>query len=556
MKKLIFLLFSVTFVFAIINLTEVKGISNPTDLLRQYEANYEQFKEVEIADKTVYYQQRKIGEAIVEKNFIVYQFDKNTGKLLARKVHWRDDLPERLPKIKITKEQAESMVEGEVQFTKLYIISPESDVFPIKPTPENPCWVVRSIDNGDMIVTIIDALEGKILGYGTPPPYTAFSLTGPTSGNPCNGGWIRHYENAETWFNTMGYSTEAVKWPTEAKIKSHVQSSQTAMFYELAHGSSTSFASGCIDGEWYEDTYVSEIETWIAGCKKMPFTFLGSCSGMCYTGDNTLSYEFRKGSTTDTVTVGYCKMSNEDCSNCWSYSVDWQDNLFKYMSYGWTVKVAFDQTQADYPMCADTNNCMRFEGDQNFKVVPVVKRDSLCHVECGADIECDEVEPGTAYCNDQCEYAVCQILLDKANAKFGSHCTLNWDSDAIVADVNKDGIVDTEDIFPIVSHKNDHDDAWCLERLNDDYDYCSSITTTIPACKRSGESCSSDSKCCSGVCSDYKGICIGGGTPGILITPEAILNDLRQLFVIIAILIAVIVVVTIFGVLKFVAKKK
>jgi hypothetical protein len=70
----------------------------------------------------------------------------------------------------ITKEEAESMVRGEVPFTKLYIISPYSVVFPIKPTPENPCWIVRSVDNGNTIVTIIDAMNGKILGYGVSPP--------------------------------------------------------------------------------------------------------------------------------------------------------------------------------------------------------------------------------------------------------------------------------------------------------------------------------------------------------------------------------------------------
>ncbi|GAH13281.1 unnamed protein product, partial [marine sediment metagenome] len=50
------------------------------------------------------------------------------------------------------------------------IISPESDVFPIKPTPQNPCWIVRSIDNNKITVTIIDAINGKVLGYGVPPP--------------------------------------------------------------------------------------------------------------------------------------------------------------------------------------------------------------------------------------------------------------------------------------------------------------------------------------------------------------------------------------------------
>jgi hypothetical protein len=38
------------------------------------------------------------------------------------------------------------------------------------------------------------------------------------------------------------------------------------------------------------------------------------------------------------------------------------------------VKAAFDQANADYPQCGD-NKCMRFSGDQDFAVVPVVRRD-------------------------------------------------------------------------------------------------------------------------------------------------------------------------------------
>ena len=62
------------------------------------------------------------------------------------------------------------MAEGKVQFSKLYIISPESDVFPLEPTPQNPCWVVRSISDGTPIVTIIDAVTGNFLGHGVLPP--------------------------------------------------------------------------------------------------------------------------------------------------------------------------------------------------------------------------------------------------------------------------------------------------------------------------------------------------------------------------------------------------
>jgi hypothetical protein len=60
---------------------------------------------------------------------------------------------------------------GEIQFSELYIILPDSDVFPIEPTPINPCWAVRSIIDGMLTVTIIDAVTGENLGNGVPPPH-------------------------------------------------------------------------------------------------------------------------------------------------------------------------------------------------------------------------------------------------------------------------------------------------------------------------------------------------------------------------------------------------
>lgn len=346
------------------------AVPGDDDLLAKYETHDKEFKRFEIGDMIVYFHQRTIDEATVEKDFIVYQFDKDTKKLLNKKIHWRNGLPEHVTP-KITKEEAESRVRGEVQFTRLYIISPESDVFPLKPTPQNPCWVVRSVDNGKSTVTIIDAIDDKILGHGVPPPYTGFSLSGPWYFYPCDGWWNSHCQNAEDWFNTMGYYTEGVVWPTEEKVRSHVQTCSTAMFYELAHGGSYDFASGCIGGNNPEHTFSSEIHDWIEDYTKMPFTFIGSCEGMCNVGSGSFSYEFRKGSMENTVTVGYCHMSEPQCADAWIYSISWQGAMFDYMNQSYTVKAAFDQAIADYPMCVD---CMRFFGDENFSVVPVVTR--------------------------------------------------------------------------------------------------------------------------------------------------------------------------------------
>jgi len=362
------------------------------DLLRQYDPEYEQFSGIEISNKIVYFQQRMLEEAIVQKDRIVYHFDKNTKELLDVKVHWREDLPDELPPI-ISREQAEAMVEAPVRYSRLYYIAEDSRVFPIKPTPKNPCWVIETLNDSDTTVTIIDAVEGELAGFGVPPPsqYAAFSLTGYMYEHPndcsANFGWYPWYLNARDWFDTMNYNTDFIKYPNEAKLRSHIQSHQTAMFYEIAHGGSYGFTAS-YDSNLCSSPLTSsdEIEQWIANYEKMPFTFLASCGGMCYTDDDTLSYEFRKGSNTDTATVGYCDMSVLPCvEDCWygDGTLEWQDALFNYMNQGWTVKDAFDQANADYPGCG-ANGCMRFAGDESFAVIPVIRRDCFRFVDISA----------------------------------------------------------------------------------------------------------------------------------------------------------------------------
>jgi hypothetical protein len=345
-------------------------------IVDRYEPAGRQFDEFRIGDRVVYFHQRTLGGAVVEKDFILYHFDAATGELERRTSHWREDLPERLPSMVISREEAEALAGGEVRSSRLWLISPESDIFPLDPVPDDPCWVVSTLTDRGLEIIILNAATGAYLGNGVPPPYNAFSLTGPWEFNPCSGAWTAWMNSARDWFVAMGYDTEAVEWPVQQKVRRHIQSGMTALFYELAHGGSDLFQQGCLMGEIPSSISAGEVQSWIAEYTQMPFTFIGSCGGMCDTLDNSLSYEFRKGSVDGAVTVGYCGMAETYCSICWSYSIDWQDSLFSHLSRGNTARAAFDYANAHHPICIN-NGCMRIAGDPGLTLVPVIERDPV-----------------------------------------------------------------------------------------------------------------------------------------------------------------------------------
>jgi hypothetical protein len=97
----------------------------------------------------------------------------------------------------------------------------------------------------------------------------------------------------------------------------------------------------------------------------MEFAFLGHCGGMDSTGEGTLSYAFRKGSMTDTVTIGYTNMSTHG-EYCWPNSLNWQKKLFEKVDTGVTWKEAFDYAQACYPEC---EGILKFVGDESLTLI-------------------------------------------------------------------------------------------------------------------------------------------------------------------------------------------
>jgi hypothetical protein len=123
-------------------------------------------------DFLVCYGQRRIGEADVVGDELYYRFDIESGKLLMERIHWREDLPAHLPSLLISRQEAESRVEGKVNFSRLAFLGPDrTPIAGSKPVPHQPCWLVSSTLSGVLEVprvTVINAITGELVGHYCP----------------------------------------------------------------------------------------------------------------------------------------------------------------------------------------------------------------------------------------------------------------------------------------------------------------------------------------------------------------------------------------------------
>jgi len=218
------------------------------------------------------------------------------------------------------------------------------------------CWEVRYTDG----TTTMYDLDGNEIGCGIPAPSKGFSLSGYYDSSLPDG-WINWRLNADEWFQEWNLSTASLPLPTPTIISSYVSDPDYQFYYALAHGGSWYFQADN-EGSYY---YGSDAADDMENRPPMIFAFLGHCEGMTDIEPGTFSYEFRKGSMVDTVTVGYSGMS--DCPG-WSDSLEWQDYMFQKMDEGYTMRDAFDLASAQYPLIAD---CVVFVGDPDLTVPPI-----------------------------------------------------------------------------------------------------------------------------------------------------------------------------------------
>jgi hypothetical protein len=124
------------------------------------------------SDRIVCYADRVIDGALVGGDELYYLFDIESGELLRKRIHWTEGLPEQLPPLRISQEEAQAMVEGEVNSSYLGILSPDHRLFESdQPYAQDPCWFVLSGEGDDLIipwVTVINAVTGKVEGRYCP----------------------------------------------------------------------------------------------------------------------------------------------------------------------------------------------------------------------------------------------------------------------------------------------------------------------------------------------------------------------------------------------------
>ena len=142
-----------------------------TDSSKMSELNTEKIllHHYEGMDSDVYWGERLIDGAVVLQDEVYYRFNKATAELIEQRFRWWTGLPSHLPSI-ITQTQAEAMGSGVIRHSHLYYIPQDSEIFSLDEPTMNPCWVVNMGEPFITEVMVVDAVEGKIIGHGIPPP--------------------------------------------------------------------------------------------------------------------------------------------------------------------------------------------------------------------------------------------------------------------------------------------------------------------------------------------------------------------------------------------------
>ena len=316
-----------------------------------------------IGDVHVRYWEHIQYDVLIKNDSILLHLDLETGDVLKFRKSWTDiDFSYDLENIivntdKIIKKQ--KVLFPETCDCGIFYTFHEDQNYPVL------CWEIW-YSNGE---TILYDSSGEKIGYGIPTPDSGFSLSGyDYNPNYPDDPWIAYRENADRFFQDWCITTDSISLPTKHEISSYVQDPTVHLFFEIAHGDHISFL---LNKQW-ERYYFSTARKDMENRPPMKFAFIGSCNAMNQVGPDSFSYVFRKGQMDNTVTVGYCNMTQ----SAWEYAFNWQDFMFEIMDKQEPIYDAFIQACAEYPVISDN---VVFIGDENLTVIPKPRHD---YIDC------------------------------------------------------------------------------------------------------------------------------------------------------------------------------
>lgn len=328
----------------------IEDFSIKTNILIDIENTQEKTEIIEttIDETQIKYWEHKINNIMVMNDSILLHIDTISNTIVEYKKTWTD--------IQIQNALEEEFEPINPYHWKKKIIFPqENDIginyyFFEKQQYPLYCWEVRYKDG----TTKLYNQNNKHIGNGisTPVSYT-YSLKG--SGDPY---WKYWRSNAMQYMKKW---TDQMIGTNDPDFLSYsLKHLNTSYFYAIAH-------SGKQPNQFLlnNNTYYTSKQLYEDMKNRKPITFamLCCCQGMNDIKPGSLSHEFRKGSTKNTVVIGYVNMGSYNGS--FTDTLDWQDIFFKHIERGLTVKKSFNIACKYKPKLIEH---VRFTGDTNLKI--------------------------------------------------------------------------------------------------------------------------------------------------------------------------------------------
>jgi PKD repeat protein len=337
---------------------DINEMPSEEEILKEIEETEDKTLEVDeiIGDRHVKYWEHVIDGICVKNDSILLHRDVETGEIVHYERCWTDVGSLSYPEIE--------SIDPENYYWKKAVVFPDEDdctyFYTFDDSQEYPltCWEVRYNDG----TTVMYDWDGNEIGQGIPAPANGYSLSGYDEEYSGHDPWLDWRVNANFWFSKWCSSTVSVSLPTPADISTYVSNADYKFFYELAHGAHDWFRADSQDSYYYPDSGAYNVQSDMAGRRRMKLAFIGSCEGMHSTGPGSFSHEFRKGHMDGTVTIGYHGMAS--CPG-WDISLEWQNLMFFLMDSGNTMRDAFDLASAFYTTIAP---CVVFVGDEDLVV--------------------------------------------------------------------------------------------------------------------------------------------------------------------------------------------